>query len=174
MVRINQGNEKEVISHLLDFYQNFNPGYTLDYHFLGDEFQTLYNSEYRMSRIGSFFALLAIIISCLGLFGLTTFSVQTRKKEIGIRKLLGSSIQNLVAILSMEFVRMILLAMAIAIPATYYIAGSWLEEFAFRTKLSVWDFSFAASVVLLIGAVTIGIQTIKAAFLNPVQTIRLE
>jgi hypothetical protein len=174
MVRIKQGNEKGVLNHLQDFYQNFNPGYTLDYHFLGDEYQTLYNSEYLMTKIGYFFALLAIIISCLGLFGLTTFATETRRKEIGIRKLLGSSLQNIIALLSREFVWMILLSLAVAIPLAGYLAGNWLESFAFRTELSFWDFLFAAVIVLLIGGVTIGIQTIKAAYLNPIQTIRHE
>ena len=172
--RIEVGKEKETIAALETFYRKNNPGYALDYTFLDTEFAAQYEAEARISLLARYFAGLAIIISCLGLFGLVAFSAQRRKKEIGIRKVLGASTFSLVRILSADFTKMILVAIFIALPLSYYIAQYWLAGFAFKITLQPWFFLIAGLGALGIAWLTVGIQTVKAANLNPTETLKSE
>lgn len=174
MARIEKGKEKEVIQNLEDFYKTNNSGYTLNYTFLDTEFAVQYKAEARVSALAQYFAGLAIIISCLGLFGLVTFSAQRRQKEIGVRKVLGASTFSLVRLLSAEFTKMVLAAIFIALPISYYIAQYWLAGFAFSIALKPWFFIVAGLGALSIAWLTVGIQTMKAANLNPTQTLKAE
>ena len=174
LVRIAAGQERETVQRLQEFYTAFNPGYTFDYQFLDDEYQALYAAEQRVSTLSKYFAGLAILISCLGLFGLAAFTAERRLKEIGIRKILGSSDFGIVRLLSGDFTKMVLVAIAIALPFSYFIARWWLEDFAFSIALQWWYFAGAGLMALLVAWFTVGLQTVKAARVNPADCLRDE
>ncbi|HET9435194.1 MAG TPA: FtsX-like permease family protein, partial [Chitinophagaceae bacterium] len=131
-------------------------------------------SENKVAVLSKYFAVIAIIISCLGLFGLAAFTAQRRQKEIGIRKILGATEAGIVSLLSTDFTKMILIAIAIALPVSYFVALEWLERFAYRIELEWWFFVGAGVTALLIAWITIGMQTIKAAHINPAECVRNE
>ncbi|MEM6840832.1 MAG: ABC transporter permease [Bacteroidota bacterium] len=174
VARIEGGKERETLAQLQDFYQDFNPGYSFDYQFVDADYQTLYVAEQRVSTLSKYFAGLAILISCLGLFGLAAFTAERRLKEIGIRKILGSSDFGIVRLLSADFTKMVLVAIVIALPLSYFIAQQWLEGFAFSIDLQWWYFAGAGLVALLIAWFTVGLQTVKAARINPADCLRDE
>lgn len=174
MVRIEAGKEKETLGSIDEFYTSFNPGFVLDFKFLDQEFQRQYAAEQRVASLSQYFAILAILISCLGLFGLATFTAERRIKEIGIRKALGSSSTNIIILLSGDFTKLVLLSIAIALPISYYFASMWLEKFAFRIELSYWLFVLAGVVALLIAWMAVGSQAVKAANVNPAKCLRSE
>ncbi|HEX6224290.1 MAG TPA: ABC transporter permease [Chryseolinea sp.] len=174
MVRIEKGREQEAIAGLERFYSSFNPGFPFTYRFLDEDYQQLYTSERRVATLSKYFAGLAILISCLGLFGLAAFTAERRVKEIGIRKILGSSNRAIVFLLSGEFTKMVLVAIVIALPASWYLASSWLDGFAFHIDLEWWLFAGSGFAALLIAWVTVGLQTIKASRVNPTECLRSE
>jgi ABC-type antimicrobial peptide transport system permease subunit len=174
MVRIEAGKEMETLERLDTFYKTYNPGFPLDYTFLDDDYQALYTSEQRVSTLSKYFAGLAILISCLGLFGLAAFTAQRRIKEIGIRKILGASEFVIVRLLSSDFTRTVLIAITIALPVSYLIARKWLTEFAYRIDLEWWFFAGSGIMALLIAWFTVGLQTIKAARVNPTECLKEE
>ena len=174
MVRIEKGKEQETIARLEGFYKEFNPGFPFAYRFLDEDYQQLYVSERRVATLSKYFAGLAILISCLGLFGLAAFTAERRVKEIGIRKILGSSNAAIVYLLSGEFTKMVISAVAIALPASWYLASQWLDGFAFHIDLEWWFFAGSGLVALLIAWLTVGFQTIKAARINPAECLRSE
>ncbi|MDN5200657.1 ABC transporter permease [Fulvivirgaceae bacterium BMA10] len=174
MARIEAGREKETIGKIEHFYKTFNPGFAFDYKFLDQEFQLQYASEQRVSTLSQYFAGIAILISCLGLFGLAAFTAERRQKEIGIRKVLGSSNLNIIYLLSSDFTRMVLISILIALPLSYFAIQKWLERFAFRIELEVWFFVGAGSIALLIAWMTVGSQALKAANTNPSECLRDE
>ena len=173
LVKINSGTEKETLAQLQNFYQDYK-GTSLEYQFLDEAYQTLYASEQRVSTLSRYFAGIAILISCLGLFGLAAFTAERRLKEIGIRKALGASDLSIVRLLSGDFTKMVLLAIAIALPVSYFLAARWLESFAFRIDLAWWYFAGAGLLALLIAWFTVGLQTVRAARVNPVECLRDE
>ncbi|CAN5152180.1 hypothetical protein BH23BAC1_BH23BAC1_41270 [soil metagenome] len=166
-IKIEAGKERETLARLQDFYQSFNPGYTFDYKFIDAEYKALYEAEQRVSTLSKYFAGLAIIISCLGLFGLAAFTAERRLKEIGIRKILGSSNLGIIRLLSGDFTKMVLLAVAIALPLSYFIVTTWLSTFEYSIKLEWWYFPAAGLIALFIAWFTVGLQTVKAARVNP-------
>ena len=174
MAKIETGQTTKAITNLKAFYSQFNPGYTFDYHFLDKAYEAQYQSEMQIGTLAKYFAGLAIIISCLGLFGLVAFSVQRRQKEIGIRKVLGASTFNIVRLLSADFTKMVLVAIFIALPISYYIAQYWLTSFAFKIALQPWFFLVAGLGALGIAWLTVGVQTLKAANLNPTESLKSE
>ena len=174
LARIEKGQEQAVLSQLQSFYQKNNPGYTLDYSFLDSSFDAQYKSEAIVGKLSLYFAILAILISCLGLFGLVSFSAQQRRKEIGIRKVLGASIFNIVKMLSMDFTKMVLLAILLALPISYFLVQKWLSGFAFSIALQPWVFLIAGISALLIAWMTMGFQTAKAAMANPSSALKNE
>ncbi|MEM9672186.1 MAG: ABC transporter permease [Bacteroidota bacterium] len=174
VAKIEAGREREAIDNLQEFYQAYNPGYSFSYQFLDTDYQALYAAEQRVSKLSKYFAGIAIIISCLGLFGLATFTAERRLKEIGIRKALGASNFRIVRLLSAEFTQMVLMAILIALPISYFIAQQWLNDFAFSIDLRWWYFAGAGLIALLTAWFTVGFQTIKAARVNPVQCLRDE
>jgi ABC-type antimicrobial peptide transport system permease subunit len=173
-VKIKAGKEQETIVNLQNFYKSFNPGYTLDYKFMDEDYQELYAAEMRVGTLSKYFAGLAIIISCLGLLGLAAFTAERRVKEIGIRKILGSSESQIVILLSRDFTIMISMAIAIALPISYVLAKTWLDDFQFKIELQLWYFAAAGILALCIGWITVASQTIKAAKVNPAQSLRSE
>lgn len=174
MVKIEKGKEEEAIGNIQKFYSSFNPGFPLTYRFLDQDYQELYAAEQRVAGLSKYFAGLAILISCLGLFGLAAFTTERRIKEIGIRKILGSTNASIVYLLSTEFTKMILAAIAVALPASYFLADMWLENFVFRIDLQWWFFAASALAALVIAWLTVGIHTMKAAGVNPVKCLRNE
>lgn len=144
------------------------------YKFLDEEFDKLYVSETRTGRIFFAFALLAIGLACLGLFGLATFAAQQRTKEIGIRKVLGASLPGIVKLLSIGFLKLVLLALVIAIPLAWYFMHQWLGDFAYRISIGWWVFAVAGVLAMLIAFITISFQAIKAGIVNPVKSLRNE
>ena len=146
----------------------------MEYSFLDDDFQKNYEADNRLSAIVRNFTIIAIFISCLGLFGLATFSAEQRTKEISIRKVLGASVQSIVALLSKEFLMLVLIAIAIATPLAWWAMNKWLQDFAYRTTIQWWVFVIAAIIAILIALITISSQAIKAALTNPVKNLRTE
>ncbi|MBK5279691.1 MAG: ABC transporter permease, partial [Bacteroidia bacterium] len=131
MIKIEGGKEQEVIAQLQQFYKGFNPGFPLEFRFLDEDYQSLYSAEQRVSTLSKYFAGLAILISCLGLFGLAAFTAERRIKEIGIRKVLGSTDFAIVKLLSADYTRMVITAIIFALPISYFVAKNWLSNFAF-------------------------------------------
>ena len=174
IVRLEGGREQEALAQVQDLYQRFNPGYSFDYQFVDADYQALYAAEQRVSTLSKYFAGLAILISCLGLFGLAAFTAERRLKEIGIRKILGSSDFGIVRLLSGDFTKMVLAAIAIALPVSYLVARWWLQDFAFSIDLQWWYFAGAGLVALLVAWFTVGLQTVKAARVNPADCLRDE
>ncbi|MEO9803966.1 MAG: ABC transporter permease [Reichenbachiella sp.] len=174
MARIQAGAEKKTLADLEDFYSEFNPGFTLEYEFMDKRYESLYKAEQRVSTLSRYFAGMAIIISCLGLFGLASFTAERRQKEIGIRKVLGSSVMNIVYLLSSDFTKLVGLSILIALPISYYFISDWLDQFAFRIGLEAWFFIGAGCLSLLIAWLTVGSQALRAAHVNPAECLRNE
>jgi predicted permease len=174
LVKIKAGMEKTALEGLKKFQREFLPKYPFEFTFLDEDYQKLYESESRVAALSNYFAALAIVISCLGLFGLATFTAERRRKEIGIRKVLGSSEFGIVTLLSGEFTKMVFLAILIALPLSYLVASSWLGNFAESITLEWWYFALAGLLALLISWLTVGTQAIKAARINPIQILRDE
>jgi putative ABC transport system permease protein len=174
MIRLSAGKEQSAIDALGELYQKINPGYSFDYKFLDEEYQTQYNAEKRVATLSKYFAGLAIVISCLGLFGLAAFTAERRLKEIGIRKVLGSSSFGIVYLLSSDFTKVVIISIAIALPVSYFITEQWLASFAFRITLQWWYFAGAGLVAISIAWLTVGTQAVKAALANPAQCLKDE
>ena len=174
MMRIEAGKERVAISNVKNFYERFNPGFSFDYDFMDEEYANLYKSEQRVATLSKYFAGFAIMISCLGLFGLAAFTAERRLKEIGIRKTLGSSSLNIVYLLSKDFTRLVLVSIVIALPTSYFLVQKWVGQFAYRIDLSIWIFFGAGLTALAIAWLTISSQAIKAANVNPVDCLRAE
>ena len=174
MVRIAGGQERETLTAIEKLYKEFNPGLAFDYGFLDEDFQSQYVAEQRISVLSKYFGGLAILISCLGLFGLAAFTSESRKKEIGIRKVLGASVAGVMALLTSEFVRLILLSMAIAVPIAWWLCHEWLAGFAYKTSLDWWIFMLSGLLVIIIALLTVSTQAFRAAAVNPVESLKSE
>lgn len=174
MVKIEKGKEQETIARISDFYSSFNPGFPFSYHFLDEDYQQMYVAENRVATLSRYFAGLAILISCLGLFGLAAFTAERRLKEIGIRKVLGSGDARIVLLLSEEFMKIMIIALAISIPLSWYMTSTWLEGFVYRIELHWWYFAASALAALLVAGLAVSAQTIKAARVNPVKCLKIE
>jgi len=174
MVKIKAGRERETIAELQQLYQDFNDGGQFEYRFLDEDFQEQYVAENRISLLSRYFAGLAVIISCLGLFGLASFTAERKLKEIGIRKVLGASEWEIVYDLSKDFVKPVLIAILIALPLSYILTKQWLNTFAYRIDLQIWYFLVAGLLALLISWITVSAQAIKAGLKNPIECLRDE
>ncbi len=174
VARINQASQKRIISAIEKLYKKYNPGFPFTFNFLDEAYQKQYETETRTSILSKYFAGLAIIISCLGLFGLAAFSTQKRRKEIGIRKVIGASVANITAMLSFDFLKLIVLSLLIAFPVSWWLMNNWLQSFAYRISITPLVFTLAALCVLVITLATISFQSIKAAMANPVKSLRTE
>ncbi len=174
MAKIEKGLEQSTIAAIGEFYAEFNPGFDFEYNFLDKDYQRQYEDEQRIASLSKYFAGIAIIISCLGIFGLIAFTAQRKQKEIGIRKVLGSSEFRIVYLLSKDFGKMILAANLIALPLSYLVMKNWLDSFAYKIELSWWTFALAGVLALGIALLTISWHAIKAATSNPVDSLRNE
>jgi putative ABC transport system permease protein len=174
VVKLKVGNEQTTLANLQRFYKAYNPGYSLEYTFLNDEYQKLYVAEQKISVLSRYFTVLAIFITCLGLIGLTGFTAQKRQKEIGIRKVVGASTSSIAFLLSKDFLILVLIACLIAFPISWWAMNGWLQSFAYRTPIHPSLFLLAAAFILVITLLTISFQSIRAALLNPVKSLRSE
>jgi len=150
------------------------PGLAFRYRFLDEAFDNMYRDEQRVGQLTLCFGIIAIVIACLGLFGLATFMAEQRTREIGIRKVLGASVSGVVRLLSSDFIKLVFIAVIIASPVAWYFMNKWLQDFAYRTNISVWVFVLAGFCAVLIALLTIIYQAIKAAMANPVKSLRTE
>jgi len=173
-LKITPENSSESVEYIQNVYQKFSSGYPFVFHFLEEAYDRLYRSEERMASIIKYFSVLAVFISCLGLVGLAAYMAEQRTKEIGIRKVLGSSESGIVWLLSREFVKWVVIANCIAFPISFGVMKVWLQQFAFRTRLGVAIFLFTAGFTMLIALLTVGFQAIKAARGNPVVSLKYE
>jgi len=174
MIKTERGKEDIVIKKLEKLYSNFNPEFLFDYQFLNQQYMAQYKAEQRVSILSKYFAVLAILISCLGLFGLAMFTAERRRKEIGIRKALGQRKSQIVILLSNEFSRLIVIAIVIGLPVAFIFSKSWLSGFAYKIDLNIWYFLIAGVGSLFIALITISMQTINAASKNPIEALREE
>jgi len=172
--RINAANTKQLIAKIEDKWTAMAPGYPFNYYFLDESFSNMYKAEQRVGKIAFTFAVLAILIACLGLFGLVTYIAEQRTKEIGIRKVLGATISTIIQLLSKDFLLLVLISFAIAAPLAWWAMNKWLQDFAYRTHIGWGIFIAAGIIALLIALVTISFQAIKAAIANPVKSLRTE
>jgi putative ABC transport system permease protein len=155
-------------------WKQYNAKYPFDYAFLDDVFNNLYRSEQQTGLLFTLFASIAILISCLGLFGLATYTAQVRTREIGVRKVLGASVTGIIQLLAKDFVKLILIAIVIAVPVAWYTMSQWLRDFAYRIDIQWWMFAIAGLLALVIALMTISFQSVKAALMNPVKSLRSE
>ncbi len=154
--------------------KKFSPNYPFNYSFFDEVFDRAYHTEQRMVNIFSSFAILAILIACLGLFGLTAFAVEQRTKEIGIRKVVGASVPGIAILLSKQFTKWVLIANIMACPIAHYAMNKWLQNFAYRINIGWWTFLLAGAMALVIAILTVSYQAIRAATANPVEALRYE
>nr|MBX2878145.1 ABC transporter permease [Saprospiraceae bacterium] len=174
MARIQSGTEEETLAAMQDLYHRYYPGLSFPYTFLDEEYQSLYVAEQRVANLSGYFAGIAIVISCLGLFGLVTFSIQRKVKEIGVRKVLGATRINIFTLLSKDFLSTVFWAVLIALTIGYVLASKWLNNFAYHIDLSWLHFVLAGLAALLIALGTIAWQIYKAGLLQPVDCLRDE
>ncbi len=155
-------------------FKSLDPGVAFDYQFVKQEFDHLYQKEYLSATLLTILACLAIFISCLGLYGLMTFSAEQRNKEIGIRKVLGATVYGIVILLSKDFMKLVGIALLIASPVAWWAMNNWLADFAYKITLHWWMFLVAGGTAVLIALLTTAFQTVKAALANPVDSLRNE
>jgi len=174
LVKIKAGTEQQTIARIKNAFSKYNHGLDFTYSFLDDDYNKLYASEQRVAVLSRYFAGVAILICCLGLFGLAAFTAQKRQKEIGIRKVVGASVSNVVMMLSNDFLKLVLIALLIAVPVSWWAANQWLQSFAYRINLNAGIFLITGAMLVAITLLTISFQTIKAAIANPVKSLRSE
>ena len=151
-----------------------NPAFPFEYEFVDDSFNSRFKNEKMIGSLSQIFAMIAIIISCLGLFGLSAFTAEQRRKEIGVRKVLGSSVTSIIKLLSKDFMRLVLIAILVAGPLAWWVMKNWLQSFAYRIEINFWVFILAALIAICVALLTVGFQAFKAALANPVKCLRTE
>jgi putative ABC transport system permease protein len=173
-VKIKPGDLGHTIEWVKNVWAKYSPGYPIEYKFMDENFVQIYQGEDKLRTLLWMFASLAIFIGCMGLFGLAAYSAERRKKEIGIRKVLGATTESLVILLSKDFTRLVIIAICIASPVGYYFMGQWLNAFAYRISINWWIFVLVAIIALSIAIITISSQAIKAAMANPAKSLKTE
>ncbi len=173
-VRTTAADAQQAIAAVKKQYQKYASYIPFTYNFVDKQFAAKYESDQREGTLFNLFAAIAIFISCLGLLGLATFTAQRRTKEIGVRKVLGASVGNLIRLVSVDFLKLVIIAIVIAIPVGWFVMNKWLENFAYKTDISWWIFLAAAAMAILIAVLTVSFQAIKAAVANPVEALRSE
>jgi ABC-type antimicrobial peptide transport system permease subunit len=174
VARVQASNQRQTIAAIEQLYEKYNAGFPFTFNFLDEAYQKQYDTETRVSALSKYFAGLAIIISCLGLFGLAAFTAQKRRKEIGVRKVIGASVANITTMLSKDFLQLIFISLLVALPVSWWLMSNWLQSFAYRISLTPYLFAIAGISVILLTLFTISYQSIKAAMANPVKSLRSE
>jgi putative ABC transport system permease protein len=174
-IRVNpSASMHDAIAKIGSVFRKYSPDEPFDYHFVNEEYAKKFGDEERIGKLASFFAILAIFISCLGLFGMASFMAEQRVKEIGVRKVLGATVFNLWGLMSKDFIILVMISLLIAVPVAYYFMHGWLQNYQYRTNLAWWIFASAGLCALLITLLTVSYQAIKAALANPVKSLRSE
>jgi putative ABC transport system permease protein len=174
MVRLKGAQQKETMAQVQKMYEAYNPGFPFTYNYLDEAYQKQYETETRVSVLAGYFSALAIIISCLGLFGLVAFTAQKRQKEIGIRKVIGASVNNITVMLTKDFLKLVVIAVLIAFPLSWWAMNQWLQGFAYRIHIGAGVFVISTASVIMITKLTVSFKAIKAALANPVKSLRSE
>lgn len=174
VARIEKGKEKETLARLSEIYRQHSGGLAFEYHFLDRDFQQHYAAEERVSVLSKYSAVLAVIVSALGLFGLASFTTERKRKEIGIRKVLGATPASIVVFLTSNFLLLVVIAIAIGLPISYWLTNSWLSNFAYRIEIEYYYFILAAFVALSIACLSVGAQSLKASLINPSESLKHE
>ncbi len=169
-----KGKEKEAIRAAEKLWAEFLPERPLEYHFLNETYDRLYKSEQRTATLFNAFAIVAIFVSCLGLFGLAAFAAEQRTKEIGIRKVLGASVTSITVLLSSDFLKLVGIAFIVACPLSYYFMNKWLQDFAYHINIEWWFYAIIGLLIIVVAVATVGYQSIKAALTNPVKSLKAE
>jgi len=172
--KIEAGKAKNLIAQVESKWKTMSAGLPFSYRFLDDSFDDMYRNEQRIGKLAISFAILAIFVACLGLFGLATYMAEQRTKEIGIRKVLGASVGNVVNMLSKDFIILVLISSVFAFPIAWWAMHNWLEDFVYRINIGWWIFIAAGAIAFLIALITVSSQAIKAALANPVKSLRTE
>ena len=173
-VKIRAGETEKALAIIEKTYRQFEPGSVFSYQFLDQNFARQYAAEQKQSQLLLIFTALAIFIACLGLFGLATFTAEQRTKEIGVRKVLGASVGSIVALLSKDFLKLVLIAIVIASPLAWWVMNRWLQDFAYKIDIEWWVFALAGLLAVGIALLTVSFQSVKAALMNPVKSLRSE
>ena len=155
-------------------FTKFNPQYPFEYKFIDSEYAKKFNYEQTIGTLATLFAALTVIISCLGLFGLATYTAQNRIKEVGVRKVLGASVGRITTLLSTDFIKLVLISFALAAPLAWWGMHEWLQKYPYRTGINIWVFIIAGVSTIAIALLTVSYQAIKAAIANPVKSLRSE
>jgi putative ABC transport system permease protein len=173
-IKVEPDNLSATVAAVEATWKQMNPAYPFEYRFLDESFDELYRAEQRTGELFNYFALIAIFISCLGLFGLSAYTAELRTKEIGVRKVLGASVTSILALFTKEFLLLVLLAFALAVPVSYYLMHTWLQGFVYRTSIELTVFALAITFAILITLLTVSYQSLRAALANPVDSLRSE
>jgi putative ABC transport system permease protein len=174
VVKIKAGDYNKAVNNVQDLWKKFMPTSPFEYTFLDDQYNSLYRADQTISSVFTVFTFLSITVACLGLLGLAMYTAERRTKEIGIRKVLGASVNNLVAMLSKDFLKLVIIAAMIAFPVAWYAMSQWLQDFAYPTTMNWWIFGGGAGITLVIALATVSFQSVKAALMNPVNSLRSE
>ena len=172
--RVAAGKTTDALAGVEGVVKRHNPAFPFEYHFLDEDYEKLYRSEAIMGQLTTYFAVIAIVISCLGLFGLALFTAEQRTKEIGVRKVLGASVTSIVFMLSKDFLRLVLIANIIALPLSWYLMQQWLNGYVYRTEIGWWVFAGTFAATIVIALVTLSFHAVRAAVANPVTSLRTE
>jgi ABC-type antimicrobial peptide transport system permease subunit len=151
-----------------------NPAYPFEYRFVDEQFNNMFSGEMLISKLSRVFAAIAIVISCLGLFGLAAYTAERRTKEIGVRKVLGASVSGLAGLLSKDFLKLVALSCLVAFPISWWYMNNWLQNYTYRINISWWIFIAAGALAIIIALATVSFQAIKAAIANPIKSLRTE
>jgi len=173
-IKLNTANITATVAAIKAKYAEFFPGNLFDYYFLDEKFNQQYKNDQLFGKAFSIFAGFAVFIACLGLLGLSLFATAQRTKEIGVRKVLGASVSNIVLLLSKDFIQLVIIAFVIASPVAWFVMHRWLQDFAYRINIEWWVFAIAGILAIVIALATISFQAIKAAIANPVKSLRTE
>jgi len=174
LIRTQPGQTKQALVSIETLYRQLNPNFPFSYLFIDSEYEQVYKSETVIGTLATIFACLAIFIACLGLFGLATFTAEQRTKEVGVRKVLGASVGSIVTLLSKDFLKLVLIAIVIASPIAWYAMNRWLQDFAYKIDIEWWVFALAGLLAVGIALLTVSFQSMKAALMNPVKSLRSE
>jgi putative ABC transport system permease protein len=174
VLKVQSGNLQQLVKQVEAAYKKVAPSMPFSYRFMDESFNKMYRAEQRMGNVGLSFALLAILIACLGLFGLVTYMAEQRTKEIGVRKVLGASVSNIIGLMSRDFLLLVLISAVIAFPVAYFMMHRWLQDYAYRVGIGWWVFIAAGLATLVISLLTVSFQAIRAALSNPVKSLRTE
>jgi ABC-type antimicrobial peptide transport system permease subunit len=165
---------QKAITFLERVFKKYNPSVPFEYKFVDQEFQKKFLTEELISKLTNIFSALAIFICCLGLAGLASFTIEKRFREMGVRKVLGASIQQLLMLISKEFLKLVFIAFLIAVPLAWWFMNNWLNKYTYRINISIWMFGIVGIVVLLLTLAVVSLNTMKAAISNPIKSLRTE